>query len=321
MEFHDWIEWSHPDDHPCMGILALVSGTPREARNRTSLFVMQSWVDDTGKADRKGLFTLAGFIAPVKNWAAFSDEWKDVLHLKTPRPIDYFKAYEANRLTEQFFHWKTEDRDKRVEQLARVLIKYVGAGHGIGISVSVPYEHFDEVLASALSQENPNLGPHRNPFYLGFINIVGAILEYALRGSTREQIHLLFDEGIDKKDLLIDGYAGFLDEIKKIRSGLYDLIVNKAPEFRNDKCNPPLQAADLLAWHKRLDLAAKQKGSSYNNPVWKLLNEGIEIQDHHVTRDEMIGIRELVNTLQKKRLEQIAKSPDPEAALKRFKKS
>jgi hypothetical protein len=281
--------------------------------------VLQSWVDDTGKANRFGLFTLAGFVARVRNWAAFTDEWRRLLHLKNPTPLEYFRAYEAHHRCDQFEGWTAADRDERVEKLARVILKYVSKDPGCGVSFSIPHQEYQTILASKLSSENPKLRPHRNPFYLAFVSMVGELLVEAV--IRNERIHLLFDEGIDNKSLLEEGYRDFVANLEKEQPLHFRLLHNKTAEFRDDKCEPPLQAADLLAWHKRLDLAAKQNGSVYTDPIWLLLSKHIRIRDCSYDADELRGIRNRVDSLQKEQFEQIAKSPDPKAAMKRFKKS
>jgi len=300
---------------------ALFPGLPRNLRERVRLAVLQSWIDDTGKSGNDATFTLAGFVGRIKTWAAFADEWTDVLGLKSPRPLEYFKSYEAYGLRNQFKGWTTTERDKRVAALARVVIKFLAIPSACGRSFSIPYGDYNEVLAASFNPTNKQFNKHRNPFALGFVNNMGILLDEAYRRPERESIHLLFDEGIDRKHVLEAEYKGFIAEVAKYRPDHYKLLNNKTAEFRNDKCNPPLQAADLLAWHTRLFLEATGRGETYEDKTWRLFMENIDIEHFSFTKDDLLDVRENALKLQTTRLEQIAKSPDPNAALQRFKLS
>jgi hypothetical protein len=205
-----------------MSLLALVSGLPRAVRKKVSLLVLQSWIDDTGKDARASMFTLAGFIARIKIWAAFADEWTSILN-KAPR-LDYFKSYEAQHRCGQFAGWNKTDRDKRVKDLSQVIVKYLAVPSACARSFSIPIKDYEEILAQSLYAQNAKLHPHRNPFYLGFIATIAVLLEEAYSRSVRESIHLLFDNGIDRKALLEDAYKKFIAVIEKERPGHYSLL-------------------------------------------------------------------------------------------------
>jgi hypothetical protein len=82
---------------------------------------------------------------------------------------------------------------------------------------------------------------------------------------------------IDRIDFLKRAFGDFIDVLKlesivSPSSPPYlDLLENKEPEFRDDKKNPPLQAADLLAWHLRKVADEASHGREFKNKVWERL--------------------------------------------------
>ena len=61
-----------------------------------------------------------------------------------------------------------------------------------------------------------------------------------------------------------------------------NLLQAKKPEYRDDKLNPPLQAADLLAWHlRRMCFEVSRGATCYDDPIWLELhnNSGIKYWD------------------------------------------
>jgi Protein of unknown function (DUF3800) len=261
----DWREWNHPNDHPCMEMLALVSGLPKHLRDRTSVVMMQAYFDDTGKSGHDPFFILAGFKARAKNWAAFSDAWQQILD-KKPK-LKYIKAYEAYHLkdkTSQFFGWSEKDRDVRLCACAKVLQKYVK----FGITFSIPTDDYHAVFDWISGLPHPNYRAFKNPFFLAFLALTGVLIHSHADSRTRERIEILADEGIDNKKRLQRGYEEFVKVIQRQSRDTFNLLVNKEARFANDECVGPLQGADLLAWHYRQDLEAKLKGLSYLDPVW-----------------------------------------------------
>jgi hypothetical protein len=62
--------------------------------------ILQGCFDDSGDMTTGPVFVLAGMIAPVDKWLAFSNEWAQAL-IETPY-IEYFKCAEAQGLRGQF---------------------------------------------------------------------------------------------------------------------------------------------------------------------------------------------------------------------------
>src|SRR5260370_14577913 len=81
----------HGDERACMEIRSLVSGMPRDARERARLVVFQAWFDDSGKEGiaQSPVYLLAGYSARIEVWNDFADEWQDELN-QTPR-LAYLK--------------------------------------------------------------------------------------------------------------------------------------------------------------------------------------------------------------------------------------
>jgi hypothetical protein len=283
--------------------------------------MLQAWFDDTGKDGRSPIFMLAGVVAPVRNWAAFADSWDNALKGK-PRPLEYFKAYEAHWRCGQFKGWTQLERDHKVSELTAIIEQYVcWPGAGAGVTFSVQHDDYDSIVVPCLSPENRKLRHHRRPFDLAFVATIGAMLQEAYTRPTRQLLHLLFDEGIETKEILKNSYLRFVDYLTRERPKHIDLLHNKDAEFRDDKHEPPLQAADLFAWHARRYLESQMRGADYIDSIWLRLNAALVPKDYSYSRADL---RDFINTairMQDDELNRIAKSPDPIEALRRYKKS
>src|SRR5262245_17278239 len=88
---------------------------------------MQAFVDDSGNKGQHKWFVLAGGIASMEEWAAFSDDWQRCLD-SAPR-IAYFKLNEAKgRRKGEFRNWSAALRDEKVRQLARIIRRHSPLG-------------------------------------------------------------------------------------------------------------------------------------------------------------------------------------------------
>ncbi len=277
---------------------------PKKERDRTNLAVMQAWFDDTGKDGTRAVFVLAGLVAPVKNWAAASDEWQAVLD-RPPR-LQYFKAYEAYGFRKQFRGWSESARDKKLDELIAIIEKYAPPHRGGGSTFSIQYDDWDSIISIALSKEHPELRRFKNPYYMAFIGTIGAMLHEAYERPTIETLHLLFDEGIERDpSSLKEGYRDFVQFINQIHPEHVALLHNKEAEFRDDKKDRPLQASDLFAWHVRKDLEARLRGENYDHPHWMRMKTALAIRDYS------FGRQDLINMLHDALKEQQAKLGEP----------
>jgi hypothetical protein len=123
----------------------------------------------------------------------------------------------------------------------------------------------------------------RNPYYLSFQRVLGHELTMRVAQSLmlgyREKTEILFDEGMDSPENLEFAFQQFVEVLKLEEPIFLDSLQNKRAEFRDDKCNPPLQAADLLAFHlRRMYLEVSRGVTKYDDPTWLELHENSGIK-------------------------------------------
>src|SRR5260370_21134719 len=134
--YEDWPEWNHPDNHAFTNILAFVSGMPRRLRDGANLVAVsvQGWFDESGKEGwpREGtspVFLLAGYVAPVRIWAPFADDWDAELNrapkltcLHTKDAYGFENQFGSNSACEVVWGPRNEkERDKRLMAFAQII--------------------------------------------------------------------------------------------------------------------------------------------------------------------------------------------------------
>jgi hypothetical protein len=279
---------------------------PRAMRERTRLIVLQAWFDDSGKEGiaQSPVYLLAGYFARVKVWENFVDDWQAELN-RAPK-LRWLHSVEAYHLKGEFgFNKDTQKpsewvlahgrgnkkaRDERVLRFTSIITKHLKRGIGEGITWILKHKDYAEFVK--ITATHPRITPEeltriKNPYYLSFEKVFGDMLKIQGAKKTEEQIHILFDEDIDDPDSLEVAFKSFVKTVRENSPRHLRLLVNKKAEFRNDKCFPPLQAADLLAWHVRRFCFESARGRRYEDPVWDALrSQEMKIRNYLFTVDE-----------------------------------
>jgi hypothetical protein len=195
--------------------------------------VLQVCIDDSkGRPE----FVLAGYVASVQDWEAFSDEWQELL-------ADCDLAYiKGNELTRVLRHLEPEERDLKLAKFGQLLKKRVS----YGLDYSVSYGDYKWFIVRAKKEGRRVDRKFNNPYIMSFSLLLAevAILEIS-RGTTLERIQCVFDRGIDKHKWLEQEYEGALPLLPKDMQQL----MRPEPVFSDDMDFVPLQAADLRAWY------------------------------------------------------------------------
>jgi hypothetical protein len=302
---NDWPEWDHADDHACTRILACVSGMPRKLRNKARLVVLQGWFDDSGKEGwprpkTSPVYLLAGYIAPVRVWAAFADDWKKELD-REPK-LDFLHAKDAYTFACQFgkgSQWEKAwgernevERDKRLLAFARIIQDHLrpmwnayNVPDRLGLTWMLSHDEYRE-FRDAMERHPLITKAERkvikNPYFFGFQYVMGACLRY--KGFSRtsdESIQILFDRDIDNKKRLEMGFKQWVEVVRLDAPHLLKQLVNEQAEFRDDKKHPELQAADLLAYHLRKYIyeITQMKNLDYaGSEIWSTLHNRRKIE-------------------------------------------
>ena len=176
--------WSPTSTH----IWGLVSGFPGVKRRRRQLLMLQAYIDDSGTG-ASDIFVLAGYIAPAESWAAFSDEWVELLNAPS-LPLEYFKMSEMT---------DTEDRRERCAAFYRVIERHVTAAVSCVVDVS---DLVRAVRGFEWPQNIVNLGQLENPYYFSFKAITNVFAQHQERLRIDQPVDFIFDEQSEKKPCL-----------------------------------------------------------------------------------------------------------------------
>ncbi len=215
---------------------ALVCGLPRRMREHRKLAMLTIFLDDSGTDGKGDICVLAGYIATVERWKAFSDAWD--AELQAEPKITHLKMSDANGRHGQFRGWDDTVRDRKLERLIEIINRHVLGG----IASLVGHKAYRSAAKGYL----PETVDH--PYWLCFNQIIHKTLEHYGQDYPNEKINFVFDtqgKGFERRAGFMTDYARQLYEASP-RGDQFGML-----SFASDRDMLPLQAADLLAWHIR----------------------------------------------------------------------
>lgn len=218
--------------------------------------MLQVFADESGRGQSSAAYVVAGFVASVETWLAFSKEWRAVLDVE-PR-IEYFKAREAAHKSGQFANWSEIDRDRRVDTFLNVILSH----RLVPTKIAVPHKHYARVFKGRVDKR------FDNPFWLPTYSAILVTLRFLASRGVDDKVNFIFDQVKPREKKLIlsawDFYRGYAARETKH-------LIGSEPQFDDDVTVMPLQAADLHAWHARQFSVARAQGHSYEHHVWRSL--------------------------------------------------
>lgn len=204
--------------------------------------MLQCFLDESGKGNGP-VMVIAGWIAEAETWTMFDADWRQFL--AGPPSLAYFKMKEAHRGNGAF--WSTREEEARRARVAiaqSVITDHVRAG----VSITVPTEAYERIFGAIPVWKDPYV-------FMLFQLIKSYKRDCGQLGLSRE-ISFYFDKQ-EKAEGRIDEAWDFFEASGNER--LLELMGDR-PEFRDDKTSLPLQAADLMAWWIRRQLADHHEG-------------------------------------------------------------
>lgn len=233
-------------------VLALVSGLRPEARMTRRFLVLQAYIDESCTRGPDGsLFVMAGYIATVEDWMAFSDEWASLLTLKSPH-YRHISEFHMNEMAQ------SPVALEQSELFYRIIEKHLH----VHISCSIRLEDLrTEYQRITWPDWLDNLEILTNEYFAGFDQIIRGLALHQDQLGLHEPIDIIFDEHTNKTKCLVAWdymKRGGHPEIRK--------MLGDTPIFRDSSTTMPLQAADMLAYWLR----ASQLKKPISDPEFKL---------------------------------------------------
>jgi Protein of unknown function (DUF3800) len=223
------------------------------------LLNLKAYIDESGKSDPP-VFVMAGFIARAEQWAAFNDEWREILDM--PPRIEAFHAADSA--------W-SKDR-KRFIALMSVIRRHVMTG----IAVTVFHDDYQAALGRRISARMDR------PYFLMYQAIMALAFQWEVENGLNEKIDFIFDEQFEESDFL---QSKFSELISVAPPGVKERFGNR-PIHADDKKILSLQAADILAWSLRRLGQSAVEGRPADVVLTKFINS-IPFRRVHWDRDRL----------------------------------
>ncbi len=209
--------------------------------------MLRLYVDDSGKSDQSPVQVLAGYLSTAERWAAFSNEWQELLD---EAGLDAFRMAAAWRLARPYWDRGPLRRDHLIVRMVECIKRHVE----MAFVSSVPFEGFHRYLDVTQKTYSHPLG---RPYFMGFFAILIQVYDYAFERRADQRIEVIFDEqGGESEQYILSAMGGF----RRIAGQHFSDLVIPTPIFQNDKDALPLQAADMLAWLVRRDAVNGVRG-------------------------------------------------------------
>lgn len=203
------------------------------------------------------VFVLAGYVAPVEEWVAFSDEW--FATLQAHPNIRELKTKDAMGLHGCFHKWTEAERDKKLCDLYNVIDKYVS----FEVSAVIPMEPFRRIFGNSVL---PNKA--KQPYYHALPLLISNIARHQIEIGMKEKIDFVFDERQIEQGNILSIWVMLTENAPQDVKPM----LGATPIFKSDKNVLPLQAADMEAWWLRRRWQERLTGEPYLEYPWQPTN-------------------------------------------------
>lgn len=221
---------------PSAALDALVCGyAPRWRAQKKFAIMNKGYSDDSMSGEGEKTLLLAGCVGDYRMWADFSFAWEAAL--ASEPSINYFKMREAMRLIKEFDGWNVPDRDDKIKSLARVIHQF----QPNVIYTWISRAEFNEIVEPIIPYMM------RHPYILLFYALLIKVAQW--QHEARE--HLPTDFVFDAQGPVDLEAVVFYPNFKAIQKPEIAALMGGTPVFSDDQFVLPLQAADMVAGHKR----------------------------------------------------------------------
>ena len=215
-----------------------------------NLMFLQAYIDDSHD-DVAGTYVLAGYIASVENWAAFSAEWERLLPLttKNKQGVHRFKMSEMNM----------RGRMSDVPIFHATIMRHAEMAVACIINKKVLRESVDNLVATidwpawgTLEIEIDQLkAKWRDPFYFAFRALMDGFHVEMHKGSEFIKFDGPVDFYFDREEANENYIRTIWQDYINHRPDEHKTLYGRTPRFEKEEEFLPLQAADFRAWWVR----------------------------------------------------------------------
>jgi hypothetical protein len=238
-------------------IIPHLCGLPTHRRRARKLIMAKVFVDDSGSSKEEPIMYVAAWVGKVETWDRFANEWDKALTASNPKPIDYFKHYEARSLRKCFAGFTESQANEKMLNLAEVISRH--SIYGVGFMLPREY-HRRMIQKHALIIRGHASKILTDPFFICMNALMCYVLGAEHRNSPNDKVDFIFDgkPGSRQANLTIMMYENNRDSFMPEP---YRSIMGTAMPM-NDMDVLPLQAADFLAGQVRAALPVAADGHS-----------------------------------------------------------
>jgi hypothetical protein len=212
--------------------------THEEREGRPLMILQTGYFDDSGSDVGSQYYVLAGFIASVEQWKAFSNKWAETLN-KEPA-LRYFKMSEAMAMDGQFRRgWTVPLCNQRILELVDIVAEFDPPR----IECFLKRSHFNDFVKDIISGDS-----FSNPYFLLFYHLVLSVAANAKALNWSPDCNFIFDEQGKIGDITVNKWNWVKQNIDVAGAPHITASLGSPPTFRNDVKFRPLQVADILAW-------------------------------------------------------------------------
>lgn len=216
---------------------------------RLRLMVLQAYIDDS-RDDASGTFVLAGYVASVEQWAAFSRDWAKLLPLAGKNK----KGEHRFKMSQMAWHNKM----KEVSLFHKVIMEHAQMSIACIVNIKSLRAKVDNLVATAeLPHGEVELeiesfkAKWRDPSFFCFRAIMDTIPKLQIERPDMMPVDGIIDFWFDN-DEANEGYVRSVwDEYLSFRDPKYRDLYGGKPMFGDKERYLPLQAADFRAWWVR----------------------------------------------------------------------
>jgi len=176
-----------------------------------------AYFDDSGHPDDQEIVLVAGFLAPVKQWTLFENDWRRMLN-RTGIDVFHMTDFEASK----------QQPPKRKDAILLQLVSLIRARAQFYVCTLVPMKDYRAINDIYAFEQFVG-----TPYAFAARTVVAVVNDWMQSNARDGTVRFVFEDGTKHK-------GDFLDAMTRDELPL--------PDFRKKNEAIPLQAADWFAW-------------------------------------------------------------------------